>query len=303
MDAGIDPVHAAGTRATRAQADAICLQEYNCDVDERVDALDQRTRFRCLRPGCGARLQRMRDCKAHHERHVATDESEVVGRGGVRVVMHPPADGVHAGSGVSPPSSGLQLHAPAAIPLPPLRTGRPGEDDAGPAPPSPLVSFRSGMQHTPPPDSPASSRGFGAVGTSPLAGDAAPGGEFDPDGASSADSASIAVDSDLSDSDDEYVDGPRESQCCDGGCWGRTKPLPGAPVAGTGAWYHYHRQCTILPDHNTTVMGAAFSVAMLKDEHRVPDVVIDKLCKYICASTFTMSSCLKGICSRGRSIC
>lgn len=89
----------------------------------------------------------------------------------------------------------------------------------------------------------------------------------------------------LSDSDSDnggpILDAPPDSDTCDGSCWQRIKPARGSPVKRTGAWYYYHRQCPILPGHQTTVMQACFSMCMLKDQHRVPDVVVDKLCGYI----------------------
>lgn len=68
---------------------------------------------------------------------------------------------------------------------------------------------------------------------------------------------------------------------CNGLCWEEPLPPGHAPVKRTGAWYHYHRQCPILPGHQTSVMQACFSMCMLKDQHRVPDVVVDKMCGYI----------------------
>jgi len=68
---------------------------------------------------------------------------------------------------------------------------------------------------------------------------------------------------------------------CDGLCHERGPGRKGAgePKVGTGRWYRYHRQCCIHEDSEVTVMEACYYMATLKSEHRVPDIVIDKICK------------------------
>lgn len=66
-----DPMEPPGSRRlTQGEVRRRCQDDYNCEEDVHEDELGIKTRFRCLHPGCGARVQRMRDCIAHHKRHV-----------------------------------------------------------------------------------------------------------------------------------------------------------------------------------------------------------------------------------------
>ena len=180
--------------------------------------------------------------------------------------------------------------APIPIPAVPMATTPATQ---GPPSPPPLVVFRSGASSIP--DSPGSGQSLGDVGVSPMS--SAPAspdravadwmgleGLLDGEGldeGSTSGASELDILWDASSSDGSLAEPPEDCDHCDGRCWESRTPPQGGPTKRSGAWYRYHRQCPIWPGHGTTVMQACFSMCMLKDQHRVPDVVVNKLCGYI----------------------
>ena len=192
-----------------------------------------------------------------------------------------PAPGSAHGRG-SPPLSG-RPDLPPSPPVAPIGLGRFG---LGPADSTSddLVEGPSDSGSDPGSSGDDQMHPLAAVGIEDLPGGSDSGsdvGSFQWDLGS--DSASIfdPFGGDGSSSDGTVEEWGTDDNFCSGLCWEAPQPPGHAPVKRTGAWYHYHRQCPILPGHQTTVMQACFSMCMLKDQHRVPDVVVDKLCGYI----------------------
>lgn len=331
------PMQPSGRRS-KASVERLCLEEFNCVVDDFVDDAGRKVRYRCLHPGCNARLRFERDCRRHAlhhqpapsvQRHAWLTTSTGGGRsadgsppGGpplpvwnlqhtivCRAASRAPVVGftinavqaLVAPAQVSPPSPLYALatpgrgdvdpggrRTPATVPVCEFR--RVGPNDGG----SPHTSHEHATPHTGSGPAPMDWESAGPVAIDRelmalAAGVVAP-AEALPGDTSSEEDAGVLSESDEStlelvqsdsDSDAPILDAPPPLGWCDGGCWQRRKPAEGEPVKGTGAWYRYHRQCPILPDHKTTVMQACFSMCLLKDQHRVPDVVVDKLCGYI----------------------
>lgn len=295
---------AAPKRKRRSKHDVVreCEELYGCVLDEAFCSVTNRKmQYRCLR--CDARLPKTRDCGPHHILHAREDVALAAARqpaGGLACAVDPTCAGPLSSRGVyhlAPASPGNPQPPPLVADAPSTNpavgsTGIPTFPLVAPSPGSHLLS---GGGHTASDDV--------VDGTVGADSEASGGGESssslesnmhsrDEDCHSDSGSSEWARSGGSASSQDESIwecsssdgtvdDVGDEETFCNGRCW-ESRPPPGhVPVKRTGAWYHYHRVCPLLPGHDTTVMQACFSMCMLKDQHRVPDVVVDKICGYI----------------------